>query len=253
MVETLAMDRNGGASTLFAFTRGRGVWRVRLGGRNPGCTYALNAPGVLFPAAGATFPIEVKTQDGCAWSAVSGNSWTRLASPSGGRGSGVVTLLTTVNPDLAPLSGVVAVADQSFAARQEAAAGPSGNDEISTAAVISRVPYIARLNSTGASASSADPVHSCTQSRDAKTLWFQFVATSNGTVAALAGGPVTNIGTVLTAYPFDGRLGAELGCDRQATGASQIRFAVTAGRTYVIELSSPILSSSGGDTLLEVF
>jgi hypothetical protein len=75
----------------------------------------------------------------------------------------------------------------------------------SGAAVAARLPYVARLDTTVASANTADPVHSCTQPRDAKTVWFRVTPQSNGALTALAGGVSANAGTVLTAYPFDGR------------------------------------------------
>jgi len=253
MVESLAIDRNGGASTLFAFTRGRGVWRVRLGGHGPSCVYSLDPSDVALPAFGGSVSIKVSTQDGCAWSAASGYSWTRMSSPAGGKGTGATEMTASVNPAVARLSGVIAISDQKLPVSVAGAEAPSGNDEIAAAAVVAQLPYVARLDTTGATANNADPVHSCTQSRDGKTVWFLLTARSSAAVTALSGGALSNVGTVLSAYSFDGRIGPELACARQAARTSQIKFSVAAGRSYLIELSAPSTSNGGGDLLLELF
>src|SRR5262249_35769472 len=150
MVETLTIDQNGGASTLFAFTRGRGVWRVRLGGQSPACAYVTAASGVTMPAFGGSGSVAGTCRGGWVGSARSHQSWARLTSPVGGKSSGVVQFTATVNTELTPRSAAIAIADQVYTIRQDAADGPSGNDSIASATVVAGLPYVARVDTTGA-------------------------------------------------------------------------------------------------------
>lgn len=91
VVETLHLEPAGSGYWLFAFTHGRGAWRVWLGPGAP-CEYSFKADRLTVPSAGGTVSINVETAPGCAWSVVSPVNSVEIASPASGTGTGSVTL-----------------------------------------------------------------------------------------------------------------------------------------------------------------
>ena len=93
-VAWMAIDSGNRAPVLYAFTHGRGAWRVRLTGDAP-CTYSL--PGeVAAPAFGGARTVRVETEDGCAWSAIT-SSVAVLDAPARGLGSGDLNVTVPLN------------------------------------------------------------------------------------------------------------------------------------------------------------
>jgi all-beta uncharacterized protein/BACON domain-containing protein len=87
--------------------------------QDPGCTYALSAPGLTAPAIGALGSVNVTAAAGCPWTAVSQTGWILLQPNAGGSGDG--TLPFGVEPNLtgAPRTGTILVAGQTFTVTQQ--------------------------------------------------------------------------------------------------------------------------------------
>ena len=89
------------------------------------CTYAIAPAEASIAAAGGTFPIQVTTLGGCAWTAASSTPWITIAGGASGNASTTVELSIAVNVGAAR-EGTVSVAGKTFVARQEAATGSAG-------------------------------------------------------------------------------------------------------------------------------
>jgi N-acetyl-anhydromuramyl-L-alanine amidase AmpD len=122
------------------------------------------------------------------------------------------------------------------------------NDEPAGASLITSLPYNTTQNTQPATSSPADPVHSCTGRQDSNTVWFRYVASFTGLLRVTSFG--SNYNTVLSAYPGTTSPGAELACNDDAGGTlqSEIRFNVSSGQSYLIQVSQ--LGSPGGGTLV---
>ena len=258
VTETLALDRSAGQSTLFAFTHGRGVWKVALPGSGSPCSYALSGgPPASLPAFGVgALPFKVTTGDNCAWSALEVGSIGAVQSPAGGKGSGSFAVLTSMNNTATPRVETVLVQDQTLAVKQDAALVASGNDASTSAFDMSAAPAVAIENTVGATEAASDPMHSCTQSTDFKTLWFQVTVPAAGTLrVGFANRRLNNgadAGTVVTIYRLtNGVLGPELVCSvtPQATNVITTRFpTISAGSagTFLVEVSATTSGAPAG-------
>jgi hypothetical protein len=86
------------------------------------CTYTL-APSSLQPtAAGGSFPINLQTQAGCAWSVSGLPSWITVSGASSGTGSATVTLVVAADNG-APQSVVVSIGSASLVVNQANSSG----------------------------------------------------------------------------------------------------------------------------------
>ncbi len=85
------------------------------------CVYAISPSNKTFSANGGASNIQVTTQNGCAWTAVSNNpGFITINSGSNGTGSGTVNYSVAVNNG-ASRSGTITVAGQTFTVNQSAA------------------------------------------------------------------------------------------------------------------------------------
>jgi len=84
------------------------------------CHYALNtnSTGVAFN--GGSRSVNVLTDFICAWTAENTNAWIEFTSATNGTGAGSVTFNVALNPVLAPRSGTVTIAGQTFTVNQGA-------------------------------------------------------------------------------------------------------------------------------------
>ncbi|HRT56577.1 MAG TPA: DUF5011 domain-containing protein [Candidatus Paceibacterota bacterium] len=71
------------------------------------CSYTIAPASASYPSAGGSGSFAVTVNNGCAWSAISTNSW--LQTSSAGSGSGTVTYTVEANTNAAPRSGVILV------------------------------------------------------------------------------------------------------------------------------------------------
>ncbi|MGE0131649.1 MAG: Ig-like domain-containing protein [Blastocatellales bacterium] len=117
VVESLAINTVNGVTSLYAFTHGRGVWRVVLS--NNGCGYALSAAGMPFNAGGGSGSVDVSAvPGGCGWIAQSQSGWISITSGSSGAGAGAVRFQVAPNTSFDERAGVVTVAGRSFVITQ---------------------------------------------------------------------------------------------------------------------------------------
>jgi uncharacterized protein (TIGR03437 family) len=115
ITETLKLHVVNGETWLYAFTHGRGAWRVRL--NSSGCDYALSPASIETDASGAMRTINVIAQPvGCAWTVTSNASW--LQATGGSSGNGTVTLNVSANTSITPRTGTVTIAGRSLAVTQ---------------------------------------------------------------------------------------------------------------------------------------
>ncbi|HEX8423549.1 MAG TPA: PQQ-dependent sugar dehydrogenase, partial [Pyrinomonadaceae bacterium] len=76
------------------------------------CTYTISPTNRTSPAGGDTFTVNVTTQGGCGWSAVSNSGFMTVTSGASGTGSGTVTISVPPNGSGVPRTGTVFIAGQ---------------------------------------------------------------------------------------------------------------------------------------------
>jgi len=243
VTESLQIDQNGGAKHLYAFTYGRGAWRVNLTPDVTECTYSVSPASFSIDGnSGQLLSVNVDTAAGCAWSASAVQSlpYVRLQSPAGRVGPGTLYFMVGANFSGSKRFLPITVQNQPVYITQTSInLSSAAFDELSSAPALPSLPYYRAGAFNGLTANRTDPVHSCTGSADQGTGWFTYTAAQNQTidVTASAGGSAA----VLTAYPLvNGRLGAEIGCASNSANTvsnPSIQFPATAGARYAIEIA----------------
>jgi len=266
IVTTLAIDRNAGVKYLYAFSYGRGVWRVPLGGAPAVmCQYAVSPASIAADPTGGTFSADIATSANCGWAVtpVAGN-FASVEGPGYGMGSGKVFFTVPVNHGTTLRSMTVLVESQPVTVTQPAAVALAEGDEPGSAYAIPAVPFQGQAANLTLTQNPADPVHSCTASADFRTGWLRFAAPADGNLQVTAEGvqianPSANSGIVIAAYPLNsGALGPELACAFVAKDAAGpirdavIRFPVTAGAAYAIETASPSTGLASDNALMYI-
>lgn len=248
----LQMDKNGAAKYLYAFTYGRGAWKVNLTPGAAECTYSVSPSQLTVSPDGAANAITVNTAPGCAWSASAASSrpYLHLQSPAAGVGPGTLYFSVSGNYRGATVRMPIYVQDQTVEVVQAASSsGFTTFDSLSGAEVISSLPFYRAGGYNGLTSAASDPVHSCTGSRDVGTGWFLYTASTSHTIDASAS--TGGVPGVLAAYPMrNGVLGAEIGCVTNSSNTAvspSLVFPVTAGTTYAIEVAGvgAVLGSFG--------
>jgi hypothetical protein len=261
VTETLALDRTSGQNALYAFTHGRGVWKTVLPGSGDACQYELSAGSATIPAgAGTEASFTVTTGGQCSWSVVQrdGGLYFTLGSPAAGSGTGSFAVKPRyVNNTTGSLSSTLLVQNKAVSVTQEAATVAGGNDDGSSPFAVGKFPAVLVENTEGATEAPSDPVHSCTNSADGKTIWFALQAPDAGTLAVFFSNWTdrgTDAGTVMTAYRLvNGVLGPESGClvvpqSRSATGFKGLQWKFAAAGTLMIEISATTSGASSTAT-----
>ncbi|RLI04632.1 hypothetical protein DRO22_03745 [Candidatus Bathyarchaeota archaeon] len=82
------------------------------------CTYSISPPSKHFGPTGGTDTINVTTQSGCAWTAVSHADWITITAGSPGTGSGIVYYSVSANSSTISRTGTITIADQTFTVTQ---------------------------------------------------------------------------------------------------------------------------------------
>jgi len=117
VVESLAINTANGISSLYAFTHGRGAYRVTLG---PGCNQPTFDPTASFEAPGGEGRLQINSPpDGCPWQAQSNADWITVVSGSG-QGGGEVRYSVAANTGFERRVGTVTVGGRNFSVTQEA-------------------------------------------------------------------------------------------------------------------------------------
>jgi uncharacterized protein (TIGR03437 family) len=247
VVNSLALDRGAGVTNLYAYTFGRGVWRVTLAGGGVPCTYSVSPTAVTVDAYGSMGVINVNTGAGCAWNAEVIQGYVQLLPPASGVGPGELyyqsapTFYSTTSTSLFYVQG------NPIQMTQAGADFPASNDTIATAERLSPFPYVGAA-SYPLTSDPSDPVHSCTGSADFQTSWWLFTPSSSGMVsfqgyAYRDDGIAGEGGFVITAYPASSvSTASELGCYTTPRSTTFLPFTgfqapVSAGTSYLVELS----------------
>lgn len=130
---------------------------------------------------------------------------------------------------------------------------PPANDACADATAIAAFPFDDAEHTAGASRGAGDPIQRCTPgtaTANANSVWYRFTAPAGGTVTVSTAG--SDYDTVLSAYTGTCDTLASVACDDDvASGTdltSAIGFAVSAGTTYLIEVTQ--YGSSGGGALV---
>ncbi len=120
VTESLALNTTGGVTTLYAFTHGRGAFKVTA--NMSGCNFSLAETGRAVAATGAELTVNVNVAPaGCDWKAESNESWITVEPNSGGSTSGTVGMKVEPNTSIGRRIGTVAIAGRSFTVTQEGA------------------------------------------------------------------------------------------------------------------------------------
>jgi glucose/arabinose dehydrogenase len=82
------------------------------------CSYSISPASRRAAAGGETITVNVTTQGGCGWSAVSNSGFINVTSGASGTGSGTVTLFASSNGSGVPRAGTVFIAGQIFTITQ---------------------------------------------------------------------------------------------------------------------------------------
>lgn len=260
IVEELALDQGLSSNWLFAFTHGRGVYRVPLpNSPSVDCTYSVSPTSISVDAFGAVIPVTVTAPAGCAWVALPGTVPApyrdiafNIQSPAQGTGTGTAFVVVTpldpfTKPSDPPLTDHLEIANTSISVTQSPTTANTYSADSPTAATPLNIPGIANIDSRGLTSSPSDPILSCSGSAGYKTAWWIVTPTSSGYLQARAYGrrydvEFGNSGIVVTAFAQSAPT-KELACaivPRDTTSAIDgiIQFPVTAGSNYLIEVAA---------------
>ncbi len=100
------------------------VWSFTTG--SPSCTYTISKTGEEFHADGGTGSVNVTTQSGCDWTAVSNDSWITITSGSSGSGNGTVSYSVAANASVSSRNGTLTIAGHTFKIIQQGINSPIG-------------------------------------------------------------------------------------------------------------------------------
>jgi uncharacterized protein (TIGR03437 family) len=115
ITETLQLNVVNGEAWLYAFTHGRGAWRVKLAGT--ACAYDISPATLNVAETGGMGTINVNAVPGsCAWTSASNAAWLRVT--GSGNGAGQATYTADANPSVLPRTGTITVAGRSLAIHQ---------------------------------------------------------------------------------------------------------------------------------------
>ncbi|MBI1764934.1 MAG: hypothetical protein HYR56_26285 [Acidobacteria bacterium] len=115
ITESLTLQVVNGETWLYAFTHGRGAWRVRLNGN--GCNYGILPATVSVGVSGATGQVNVSAQPGgCNWTATSNAVWLQVT--GSGSASGTVSYTASANTSITARTATATIAGRSFVITQ---------------------------------------------------------------------------------------------------------------------------------------
>lgn len=83
-----------------------------------GCDYAIAPTSDAYEVTGGSGSINVTTASGCAWTAVSNDSWITVTSGASGNGNGTVSYIVASSSDRNDRTGTITVAGQTFTVTQ---------------------------------------------------------------------------------------------------------------------------------------
>ena len=119
---------------MFAFTHGRGVWRVALAPEQ--CNYTIAPTRDAFEAAGGTGRVEVTTAANCNWTATSNATWVTINSGSSGSGPGAVNFTVAANTGNNARASTLTIAGRAFTVEQGGVGGTCAITPIQSGQII---------------------------------------------------------------------------------------------------------------------
>jgi len=244
VTESLQLDKNGPAKYLYAFTFGRGLWRVNLTPGVTECVYTVSPSTFSMDGnSGQLYSVNVNTAPGCLWAATAVQATpfpVRIQSPAAGNGPGTLYFTVSANYTGAARTLQFSVQDQTVTIQQAAASGTAASfDDLTGASIINSLPYLRAGRVSTLTSNRTDPVHSCTGSADQGTAWFIYKATTTQRIDVYnaAGGSAA----VLTAYLLpNATTGGELACATNNSNVAanpSLQLDVIAGNSYAIEVA----------------
>jgi len=254
----LQIDRGAGVSNLFAFTMGRGVWKTNLPNSGTACEYKVTPAeeGPLAAAFNPTRDYRVEAGADCVWSVAPearfGQARFASVAPATGKGNATFRVTMSLNPALLSRSSGVLAQGTRVAVDQSGAVLVSGNDERASAIEV-KTPFAVIEDTTAMTTADSDPVHSCTQSKDSRSVWFRWTAPQAGTIRfgwrLLNPATGTEAGSVLLVASS---VAPEIGCllaNRSATSTAVQNYTlpVIAGREYTFQLTARGDNAPGGE------
>ncbi|MBI5086035.1 MAG: hypothetical protein HZB13_15730 [Acidobacteria bacterium] len=245
IVNKLAREATSGA--IFAFTHGRGVWRLSPSPARTPCSYDVSPKSFDVPVFGGVYRVKVDTQEGCSWFAEDIQLPVQVTSKLSGVGPGTVEIV--IGPRVgSPIEGVVTIrvawqqVEVKMRAKQvwEAIQSPF---PFEAPAVIDVFPLeVQQVYDFSTEPGAGAPIHSCTGSADYGENWYVMTPRFSGVVNLIATaqsfGDLHKI--VLAGYQVDeqGRRGNELACVSAEPGGPAVHaLQVEAGQTYAIQVS----------------
>ena len=264
VVEELTLDNGLNSNWLFAFTYGRGIYRVPLpGAPNPSCTYSVSPSSITADGFGSVVPVTVSAPPGCSWVGLPGTSPAQffVQSPAQGSGNGTAYIVIEPNTGNTVLKDQLTIANTVVSVSQTTVSLDFASSTVPSAPTVLAVPGEAIIDSRTLVSSTADPVQSCSGSAGFKAAWWVVTAPASGYLQARAYGRrydiVGNSGVVITAYA-QAASGTELACgivprDTNPEIDTTIQFAVTASAKYLTEIAATgSTANDGGYTVLSV-
>ncbi|NOT63209.1 MAG: hypothetical protein HOP19_23620, partial [Acidobacteria bacterium] len=117
VTESLALQVVDGVTMLYAFTHGRGAYRVAV--NQSGCLAQLAETGRTVSAAGSDLTVDIRVKpNGCPWKAESNDSWISVQPGANGTADGTVGMKVTANNGLGTRYGTVNIGGRSFTITQ---------------------------------------------------------------------------------------------------------------------------------------
>ncbi|HEV1285575.1 MAG TPA: hypothetical protein VNU44_09695, partial [Bryobacteraceae bacterium] len=218
VVEELTLDNGPNSNWLFAFTYGRGIYRVPLpGAPNPTCSYSVSPTTITADGYGSIVPVTVSASPGCSWVGLPGTNPTQFYLQSPAQGSGNGTAFVTVEPNTGNtvLKDQVIIANTVIPLSQTTVSIDFASSTVPGAPTVLRVPSEAITDSRSLISAPNNPVQSCSGSAGFKAAWWVVTAPASGYLQARAYGRrydvFGNSGLVITAYP-QASPGTELAC-----------------------------------------
>ena len=119
----LAIAANTGAARAGTVTIAGRTYTVNQAAPTPACAYSIAPDSFAAPAAAHATGVDVTTQSGCAWTAVSQAAWITVTAGASGSGNGRVELAIAANTGPAR-AGTVTIAGRTYTVTQAAVAAP---------------------------------------------------------------------------------------------------------------------------------
>ncbi len=116
VTEWLTFQETDCVLTLYAFTHGRGAWRLPLD------FLSISPTSDQAVAAGESASVSVTAPSACAWTAVSQDAWITVTAGASGTGNGTVSYTVAENSAPSSRSGSILIGGETFTVNQDAGA-----------------------------------------------------------------------------------------------------------------------------------